>query len=103
MQKHLKAVSRLSALVLTVGLAAGCATTDQINSLTTTANNALSEARSAMSAAGAAQSTADRALAAANSASAAASQAQQSAGSALSCCNDNSDKIERMFERAMRK
>ncbi|MGH8646877.1 MAG: Lpp/OprI family alanine-zipper lipoprotein [Gammaproteobacteria bacterium] len=89
-------VSRVTAISLLVGLMAGCATTSQLEEVRATANNALSEAR-------AAGTKADEALSAANSASSAAQAAQQAADNAQACCNDNADKLDRMFERAMRK
>ncbi len=98
MQNELFKITRLTALVLAFGLASGCAyiTQEQFDAVSSTANNALSEARSAKSAAdGAARAAAD--------ASAAAARAQSTADQALACCNDNSEKIERMFEKAMTK
>ena len=71
-------------------------TTEQMEAVTATANNALAEAR-------AAQDTANNAMSLANDASAAAASAQQAADSAQACCNANSDKLDRMFQRAMSK
>lgn len=92
-----KAIS-LSALILTAGLATGCSTVtvEQLEAVSATANNALAEAR-------AAQDTANNAMSLANDASATAASAQQAADSAQACCNANSDKLDRMFQRAMSK
>lgn len=89
-------VSRVTAFVMLVGLVAGCATTGQLEEVRATANNALSEAR-------AAGAKADEAANAANSAMGAVEGAQRAADNAQACCNDNADKLDRMFERAMRK
>jgi len=89
---------RISALLLTAGLAAGCSsiTVEQLEAVTATANNALSEAR-------AAQDTASSALSTANDAAAAAASAQSAADAAQSCCNANSERLDRAFSRAMSK
>ncbi len=89
---------RMSAVALALGVMSGCTyvTKEQLDSVASTANNALSEARSARSAA-------DSAATAARQAQAAAEAAQRSADEALACCRDNSDKIERLFERTMQK
>lgn len=98
MQLSKKILARSAALALLLGLSTGCATItqEQFDAVQSTANNALSEARSARSAA-------DSAAAAARSAQSAANAAQRTADEALACCRDNSDKIERMFEKAMTK
>lgn len=94
----MKKTTRLSAIILAAGLAAGCSTVtvEQLEAVTATANNALSEAR-------AAQDTASNALSVANDASAAAASAQSAADSAQSCCNANSERLDRAFSRAMSK
>lgn len=87
---------KASILAAVLALASGCATTEQLNAVKATADQALSTANSASSSADRALSTANKALDAANSAQAAADAAQ-------ACCKANSDKIDRMFEKAMRK
>lgn len=87
---------KASLIAAALVLVSGCATTEQIEAIKATADRALSAANSA-------QSTADRALSAANSASSAARDAQAAANAAQACCNDNSTKIDRMFEEAMQK
>ncbi|MBT8446703.1 MAG: hypothetical protein KJO38_06125 [Gammaproteobacteria bacterium] len=98
MQKSRNLVARACALTAAAALLTGCATVtpEQFSALEAKANNALSEARTAAGAA-------NNALNVASEAAEAARQAQSTADAALSCCNENSDKIERMFEQAMRK
>ncbi len=96
MGNRLKRAVRVTAFAAVAGLAAGCATTGELEEVRTIANNALSTANQARDAASAAQS-------AASDAATAASQAQQSADAAQACCNENADKIERAFEMHMRK
>jgi len=98
MGKTSKTLSRCAALAVVLGLAGGCAhiTQEEWDEYKSTTNTALSEAR-------AAKSAADAAASAARSAQAAADAAQRTADEALACCRDNSDKIERMFEKTMKK
>jgi uncharacterized protein HemX len=98
MQFTVKNLTRVSAIALALGLATGCTTItqEQFDAVAATANNALSEAR-------AASSQANNALGVANEAAAAASQAQQTADAALACCNENRDRLDRMFQEGMRK
>ena len=87
---------KASILATLLGLLSGCATTEQIAQIQATADQALSAARSASDRADNALSTANQALDAARSAQAAADAAQ-------ACCNENSTKLDRMFEKAMQK
>lgn len=98
MRKDFLRITRLVLLALAFATATGCAyiTQEQFDAVSSAANSALSEAR-------AAKSSADDASRAAGNAAAAAARAQSTADQALACCNDNSEKIERMFERAMQK
>ena len=98
MGKIMRNTIRLGALALAVGFASGCAnvTKEQIDAIQSTANNALSEARAAKSAADSAGRSAEAALTAAKA-------AQSTADEAMSCCRANTDKIDRMFEKAMTK
>lgn len=83
-------------IAMLLGLLAGCATTEQIRQIQDTADKALATANSAASSAANAQSTANQALDAAKN-------AQSAADSAQACCNENSAKIDRAFENAMKK
>lgn len=92
----MKRAIKLSAVILFAGLAFGCASSgdleklqDQVNGLETKVNRASSDAANALSAANAANDAASRAEAAAN-------QAAQYA-------QDTNSKLDRMFEKTMRK
>lgn len=84
---------RAAAIASIVGVAAGCATSGQLEELR---SSVLSEAQ-------AANAKADNAVSTANAAMSAAEQAQSAADNALACCNDNTSKLDRMFEHTMRK
>lgn len=93
----MKNIAKLSALALSAVLISGCGVTpEQLQEVRTIAENALAEAR-------AASGQAANALKVAGEANAAANQAAQSAQTALECCNANSAKIDKMFEKAMMK
>lgn len=98
MKNSTRNVLRTVAVAVAFGLTTGCTyvTKEQFDAVSSTANNALSEAR-------AAKSAADSAAAAARQAQSTAEAAQRTADEALACCRDNSDKIERLFEKAMKK
>ncbi|MEJ2762026.1 MAG: Lpp/OprI family alanine-zipper lipoprotein [Gammaproteobacteria bacterium] len=88
---------RVSTLALVLGLLGGCAATpQQISDIRDTAQQALDTAN-------AASKQSSNALSTANDALATARKAQSAADNALDCCNTNSSKIDRMFEKAMRK
>lgn len=93
-----KVVTRVAAIVVAAGLMTACETItkEQFDAVSQTANNALSEAR-------AAQGAANNALNRASEAAEAARRAQSTADAAQACCNDNSEKIDRMFNQTMRK
>lgn len=81
----------------TVALATGCGvTSEQIEELRALAQQAQQTADGAQSAAAAAQSAADSANSKADSALSAANDANN-------CCRRNSEKMDRMFEKAMQK
>lgn len=88
---------KISALALALGLVGGCGVTqEQLDEVRATADTALSEAR-------AAQVRANNAHTVASEAAYAASEAQDSLQTALECCNENSARLDRMFEKAMAK
>lgn len=97
-----KTVLKTSALVLFLGLAAGCATTgtDEIKA---TADRAAADAAAAASAAEAARAAADRAAQAAASAQSTADQALSAATESQACCEANRESMERMFQKSMSK
>jgi len=83
-------------LAAAFALLSGCATTEQIAQIRSIAENAQSAANSASSTAGNALSVANQALDATRS-------ARSAADAAMACCNENSSKIDRAFEKAMQK
>lgn len=91
-----KTAIKVSTLAMALALAGGCATTEQINEIRSIAEEARATANSASSSANSALSTANEALDAAR-------RAQAAADSATECCNANTSKIDRMFEKAMKK
>jgi len=86
MKKTLLHVSVLTAII---GMTAGCASKEDLDAVRATAETALSEARAAKEAA--------------DGATAAAQDAKSTADAAQTCCNENSSRLDRMFEKAMRK
>lgn len=89
-------IIKVSAIALLLSLLGGCASTKQLEAIQATADSALSKANAAHALATKANSTASEA---AN----AASEAQKTADAALECCNANTQKLDRMFEKAMMK
>ena len=86
-------ITKIATLALALGMLGGCAAPpvdssaiDAAMAKATDAYNLATEARQI-----------------ASDASYAASQAQATADSALECCNQNSQKLDRMFEKAMMK
>ena len=84
---------KLSALVLSMGLVGGCADMTQVEAAKA----------AAMARANDAYNLAQTAHTVASEAAYAADQAQKDAQAALACCNDNSSRLDRMFEKAMMK
>lgn len=99
----IKKVLKVSAIVLVLGVASGCATTAQVNEAQATADNAARDAAAAKSAAEAARAAADSAAQSAASAQSTADQALSAATEAQACCDANRDRLERMFQRGMSK
>lgn len=89
-------ITKIFALALAISLTGGCADMAQMDALKATVDAALAEARSA-------SATANNALSVANNANSDAAQAQADATAALQCCNDNTARLDRMFEKAMMK
>lgn len=100
MKKTLVKVTFFAAVLMVLG---GCATVEQLNEVRAIAESAQSAADSAAAAASNAASAADSAAAAANQAMDAASSAQSAADAGMACCNDNTEKLDRMFEELMQK
>jgi len=88
---------KISVLAFSIGLIGGCADlTTQVEANTAAAAAAQAKANDAYGLAQIANTVASEA--AYN-----ATEAQKSAEAALSCCNDNANKLGRMFEKAMMK
>ena len=100
MKRTLVKVAFFATVMMILG---GCATVEQLNEVRAIAESAQSAANSAGSAASSAASAADSAAAAANQAMEAAGSAQSAADAAMACCNENTSKLDRMFEKAMAK
>lgn len=100
----MKKIARQAPAMAAVSLAAlfgiGCASTANLEQMVKdaqkTANEALDTAKRAESSANSASQKADQAMSAANSAKTAASDAQ-------ACCTANTERLNRMFEKSMRK
>jgi hypothetical protein len=98
-----KTALRASGLVLLLVLAAGCATTADLNDVKATADRAAADAATAASAAEAARASADRAGQAASAAQRTADQALSAATESQACCEANRESMERMFQKSMSK
>ncbi|MDX1507543.1 MAG: alanine-zipper protein [Woeseiaceae bacterium] len=95
-----KTVIKTSALLLTLGLIAGCANTAELEAK---ADRAAADAAAAASAAEAARAATDRASQAASAAQRTADQALAAATEAQACCRANKEAMERMFQKSMSK
>ena len=89
-------ITKIFALALVLGFAGGCADMAAVERAQASADAALAEAQHA-------SGQANNAMNVASEAAYAASQAQADATAALECCNDNSARLDRMFEKAMMK
>ena len=98
-----KTALKASALALFVVMAAGCATSSQLNDVKATADRAAADASAAASAAEAARASADRASQAAAAAQLTADEAMVVAVEAVACCEANRESMERMFQKSMSK
>lgn len=82
-------IIKVSAIALSLSLLGACASTKQIEAIQATAESALSKANAAHTLA--------------TQANSAAAEAQKAAAAASECCKANSEKLDRMFEKAMAK
>jgi murein lipoprotein len=89
-------LTKIFTLAFALILASGCVTTEQLNAVQASADKAQAAAEHA-------GGQANNAMNVASEAAYAASQAQADATAALECCNDNSARLDRMFEKAMMK
>ncbi|MEQ8234972.1 MAG: alanine-zipper protein [Gammaproteobacteria bacterium] len=105
MSKELIGRLQLPVLCLVLGFTSACSTVspEQLSAVEAKATSAMSDARKAASDAAAALKAAQSAQEAANAAQATADSAKSTAEAAMACCNENKDRIERMFEKTMKK
>ena len=100
-------ISRMKLVVfcLALALVSACSTVSQqeLSAVEAKATSAMSDARKAASDAANALKAAQAAQASADAAAATADAAKSTAEAAMSCCNENKDRIERMFEQTMKK
>jgi Alanine-zipper, major outer membrane lipoprotein len=93
-------IIKISVLALSLAMLGGCGNMEKMQADINAANAA---AAAAMSKATDAYNLASKGHGIASEAAHAASKAQATADAALECCNENSAKIDRMFEKAMMK
>ncbi|MFQ6004195.1 MAG: Lpp/OprI family alanine-zipper lipoprotein [Woeseia sp.] len=96
-------VLKVSAIVLVLGAAAGCAGQEAIDRAQATADSAARDAAAAKSTAEAARAAVDSAAQAAAAAQSTADQALAAATEAQACCDANRERLERMFQKSMSK
>ena len=87
---------KVSVLALSMGLVSGCADMSQVEAAKAAADAAMARANDAYN-------LAQNAHTVGSEAAYAADQAQKDAQAALACCNENSSRLDRMFEKAMMK
>ncbi len=87
---------KASVLAITVAVMGGCADVNQLDQVKATADAAMAKANDAYNLAQTAHTVASEAAYAAD-------QASKDAQAALACCNDNSARLDKMFEKAMMK
>ena len=98
-----KTALKLSTLLATAIIMAGCAEGGTNTRIEGLANQAIVDAAAAASAAEAARASADRAAQAAASAQSTADQALSAATEAQNCCEANREAMDRMFKKTMSK
>lgn len=89
-------IIKASILAISIGLVGGCADTTQLEAVKATANAAMARADDAYN-------LAQNAHTVASEAAYAADKASKDAQAALACCNENSARLDKMFEKAMAK
>ncbi|MBX9608698.1 MAG: hypothetical protein K2Y51_20935 [Gammaproteobacteria bacterium] len=101
----MKNVLKLAAVCAVLGLTSACSTVtpEQLSAVDAKATSAASDAKTAASNAAAALKAATEAKAAATAAQATADAAKSTADAAMACCNENKDRLDRVFEKIMKK
>ena len=102
MMSHKKLLG-ITVIAASIGLAAGCASTEEMKKIRAMAEGAESTASQAQQTASEAMATADEAKTAAQQASDTANEALRVGEEANSCCGDTNQKIDRAFKRSMAK
>ncbi|MDC0178917.1 alanine-zipper protein [Woeseiaceae bacterium] len=99
----IKNVLKVSAIVIVLGIASGCVGLPEVQRAQAAADSAARAAAAAQSIAEAARATADSATQAAANAQSTADQALSTATEAQTCCDDNRNRLERVFQKTMSK
>jgi hypothetical protein len=103
----MKTIAKILVAAAATAALAGCVSESKFNEHVASADAAIKaaaqQAASAQAAADAANAAASAASTAANSASSTANQALQAAKAAQACCDANSEKIDRAFQKSMGK
>ena len=96
---------KLAAVCAVLGLASACSTVtpEQLSAVEAKATSAQSDAHTAASNAAAALKAATDAGKAAAAAQATADAAKTTAEAAMNCCNENKDRLDRVFQKIMKK
>lgn len=100
MNTYISTPSRIFIVALVTGLTLGCASNPELQRMV---NEAKQAAEHATEVANQANKTANDAKSTADDAKSTADQALSEAQSAQSCCQRNSEKIDRMFKKSMQK
>ena len=99
----IKNVLKVSVIVLVLGMSSGCVGLPEIERAQATADSAAKAAAAAQSIAEAARAAVDSAAQAAANAQSTADQALSTATEAQACCDANSNRLERMFQKTISK
>ncbi|MGH8494641.1 MAG: Lpp/OprI family alanine-zipper lipoprotein [Gammaproteobacteria bacterium] len=106
MKTRLESAMKVCGLALLAGIGAGCAAQGEgptMSDVQQMAEQAAQDAQAARTAAEEAQSTASEAREMASGAQSTANEALSAANEAQACCDANSEKMDRMFERSQSK
>lgn len=105
MSNELMGRLKLTAVCAVLGLASACSsvTPEQLSAVDAKATSAQNDARTAATNAAAALKAAQDAGKAAAAAQATADAAKGTADAAMNCCNENKDRLDRVFQKIMKK
>jgi Flp pilus assembly protein TadG len=99
----IKNVLKVSAIMLVLGITSGCVGLPEIKRAQAAADSAARAAAAAQSMAETARATADSSAQAAANAQSTADQALSTATEAQTCCDDNRNRLERIFQKTISK